>query len=106
MFHTVCVHSLCAGVIQNVFKHFTVSFAVWFVAQCGRCQCHLRALFFMSCLSSIHLKIDFKIERLSEIISFSVFSEPGSTELTGLFVEKPPENMVAVAGQKCKQMSE
>lgn len=36
--------------------------------------------------------------RVSELISFSFFSEPGSTELSGLFVEKPLESIVAVAG--------
>lgn len=37
-------------------------------------------------------------------MSLSSLSESASTELTGLFLEKPPDNIVAVAGQTHKCM--
>lgn len=36
--------------------------------------------------------------------NLSPFAEQGSTELTGLFLEKPPESVVAVAGEKQRWM--
>lgn len=57
--------------------------------------------FLFQCLSLLNpSKMYFKIERVSDLISFSLFPEPASTELTGLFVEKPPASVVAVAGLK------
>uniref|UniRef100_A0A671Y1L3 Myosin binding protein Cb n=1 Tax=Sparus aurata TaxID=8175 RepID=A0A671Y1L3_SPAAU len=44
--------------------------------------------FLFQCLSLLNpSKMYFKIERVSDLISFSLFPEPASTELTGLFVE-------------------
>lgn len=49
---------------------------------------------------SSSLKIDDGARGAGVITTSLLLSEPTSTELTGLFVEKPPENVVAVAGQK------
>lgn len=46
------------------------------------------------------LKIDDEARRAGVITTSLPLSETVSTELTGLFVEKPPENVVAVAGQR------
>lgn len=96
------VPPMCAGVRVNLSQYLNVSFAVFFSFTPCTLETHpapFHPLFLYRHLSS-SLKIDDEARGAGVITTSLLLSEPISTELTGLFVEKPPENVVAVAGQK------
>ena len=85
----------------------------WFIKNIWICPCVPCSLIVASCghrqshLCNFHSFIFFIIGLNSQTTFFLLFfSEPGSTELSGLFLEKPPSSVVAIAGQTHPQMDE
>lgn len=85
---------------MNLSQDFSVPFAVLFISIFSPCT-PSPLLPFSFIQPPVFPTKNSRWKKGAGVITTSLpLSEPVSTELTGLFVEKPPENVVAVAGQK------